>query len=528
MKELFGNLEDVSGYGSGLPWAVVGFLLIAAALFVKLPKDRRRIRASVMLFALSAVGLVIAAALKPVAEAAQHAAGADTTPAIVSAFKWIQGTGLILHSLAVVTLASIIIFDLLLRAVHLEPPGILRDLLLAVAYALSAVFVLKSLEKVDITGLVATSAVVTAVVGFSLQDTLGNIMGGMAMQLERSVEVGDWIQVDGTVGIVREIRWRQTSIETRVGDTVVIPNSFLTKNRVTVLGKQWGPRRRQHLEYIHFNVDFRFAPTDVIAAVESALHAEHLPAVADIPAAHCLLWDFKDSVAQYVVRYWLTDLTDDEKIDSVVRARVFFALRRAHIPMSIPAVAMFQTLETDARRERKQAEELEERLTTMQDVELFQPLVEEERKQLARRLRNAPFAKGEAMCRQGDAAHWLYILVRGDAEVRLAVDGTSKTVATLHRGSFFGEMGLMTGAPRSATVVAITDAFCYRLDKEAFMDILHKRPEIADGISMILARRRVELDAAKEDLTEEALKQRLNKTQGDLLARMRKFFTLDA
>jgi hypothetical protein len=60
------------------------------------------------------------------------------------------------------------------------------------------------------------------------------------------------------------------------------------------------------------------------------------------------------------------------------------------------------------------------------------------------------------------------------------------------------------------------------------MDILHKRPEIADGISMILARRRVELDAAKEDLTEEALKQRLNKTQGDLLARMRKFFTLDA
>jgi CRP-like cAMP-binding protein len=442
-------------------------------------------------------------------------------------YQWVSGISQFLHAIAIVTLAGVVAFDVILKSIRLNPPGILRDLLLAVAYIAAGVFVLSKMG-VNVAGIVTASAVVTAVIGFSLQDTLGNVMGGMAMQLERTVAVGDWIQVDKTIGIVREIRWRQTSIETRIGDTVVIPNSVLTKNQVIVLGKQWGSHtaHRQHLQYIFFYVDYRFAPTEVIGAVESALHVERLTGVADQPAAHCLLWSLKDSLAEYAVRYWLTDLTDDEAVDSVIRSRVFFALRRAHIAPSMPAIAQFVTQDNHERHQRKRAEQVEERLESLQDVELFQPLTLEERRELAARLRLAPFAKGEAMCRQGDAAHWLYILCRGDADVRLNVDGTSKTIAALHRGNFFGEMGLMTGAPRAADVIATTDTVCYRLDKAQLMEILQKRPEIAEGISLILARRRVELDAAKEHLTEEALKQRLQSTQGDLLARIRNFFTL--
>ena len=132
------------------------------------------------------------------------------------------------------------------------------------------------------------------------------------------------------------------------------------------------------------------------------------------------------------------------------------------------------------------------------------------------------------MTRQGAEAHWLYIIRGGEADVRFTgEDGLTKKVASLGGGDFFGEMGLMTGAPRTATVFARTDVECYRLDKESFKDILRRRPEIAEDISRVLARRRAELDAVREGLSEEAMRQRMTNHQGDLLRRIRNFFSLD-
>ena len=112
--------------------------------------------------------------------------------------------------------------------------------------------------------------------------------------------------------------------------------------------------------------------------------------------------------------------------------------------------------------------------------------------------------------------------------MRVSVAGNqlSEKVASLGAGEFFGEMGLMTGEPRTATVIALTDVECYRLDKDAFKETLQSRPEIAEDISAILARRRVELEAAREDLDEEAKRKRMDYHQGDLLRRIKNFFIL--
>src|SRR5439155_5677380 len=138
---------------------------------------------------------------------------------------------------------------------------ILRDTLLGISYVVVALTLLGR-HGVDLSGIVATSAVVTAVIGFSLQDTLGNVMGGVALQMEQSIGVGDWVRIGEVEGLVREIRWRQTSIETRNWDTVVIPNSQLMKSQVTVLGRRSG-QPRQHRMSVPFNVDFRHDPGSV-------------------------------------------------------------------------------------------------------------------------------------------------------------------------------------------------------------------------------------------------------------------------
>src|SRR5207244_10507503 len=151
----------------------------------------------------------------------------------------------------------------------------------------------------------------------------------------------------------------------------------------------------------------------------------------------------------------------------------------------IPAHALFVTEEEQSRVERKRAENMEERAAALKEVELFRTLTDEERRSLATRLRFAPFVRGEAMTRQGAEAHWLYLITKGKAEVRVSVDGdrVSEKVATLDTGDFFGEMGLMTGELRTATVIALSDIECYRLDREAFKETLQSRPEIAEDIS---------------------------------------------
>jgi small-conductance mechanosensitive channel len=509
------QLQQASQLSGALLLGVPIFIVVAFALFALLPRERVRIRTAIVLYVLSLAGLFVAAVLA--------LKGANPEG---SAYSWTRWAALLLQRIALISVASIFIFDILLAAMRLRPPRIMRDLLLAFAYIVVAITSL-SLIKVDVTGIVATSAVITAVIGLSFQDTLGNMMGGMALQMERAISVGDWIRLNDLEGLVREIRWRHTAIETRNWDTVVIPNSVLMKSQVTVLGRRVGSPR-QHRQWVRFNVDFRYSPSDIIDTVQTALRAEAIPNIARNPKPDCIFVDFRESYGHYAVRYWLTDLAADDPTNSVVRTRIYFALRRANIPFSIPAHSIFVTEEDSSRRDRKTAEEISDRAEAIKRVDLFHTLTPEELRSIAAGLKSAPFVPGEAMTRQGAEAHWLYLIARGQAEVRVSVDGgaTSERVALLRDGDFFGEMGLMTGEPRSATVVALTDVECYRLDKETFKAALQSRPEIAQDISGVLARRRVELETAKEDLTEDNKRARLQYHQGDLLRRIQNFFTL--
>jgi len=504
-------------YASGIPGFIIAvpiFIALALALMALRPNERMRIRAALLLFVMSLVGLITVATL------ASKGLRSDSR-----LYLWFDWASLFCLWIAFINVASVLLFEVLLGGLRLSPPRILRDLILAIAYVVVGITLL-SIPRVDITGIVATSAVLTAVIGLSFQDTLGNMMGGMALQMERAISVGDWIRIDNQEGMVKEIRWRHTAIETRNWDTIIFPNSALMKAHVIVLGRRTG-QPRQHRQWVYFNVDFRYSPAEVVDVVETALCAEPIANVAITPAPNCVLMDFKESYGSYAVRYWLTDLAVDDPTNSVVRTRIYFALKRANIPLSIPAHALFVTEEEEQRIERKRTEDIKKRVAALERVELFESLTEEELRELAPRLRIAPFVRGEVMTKQGAEAHWLYIMTRGDAEVRFSLDGNlNEHVATLHPGDFFGERGMMTGEPRSADVIALTDVECYRLDRDSFHDILRKRPEIAEDISKVLARRRAELEAAREDLTEEAKRARMRDHQGDLLQRIRNFFAL--
>jgi small-conductance mechanosensitive channel/CRP-like cAMP-binding protein len=423
-----------------------------------------------------------------------------------------------------VTIGLAILFDGILRGLRVEIPRLMQDMVAAGTY-LVAFFVLLSAWGVNLGGLIATSAVLTAVIGFSLQDTLGNLMGGMALQMERSVRPGDWVRVGDVVGKVLEVRWRQTTLETRNWETVIVPNSVLSKNQFTILGRRLG-QPLQLRRAIEFNTDYRFPPTDVIRTVEEALRRAPIQSVAGEPLPDCVLLDLRGSFYTFRARYYLTDLNRDDPVDSLVRNRIDTALRRAGIPLTLPAQAIFLTTESEERRERKAKDRDRTREDVLRRAHLFAKISDEELDALADGLRFSPFAAGEVMTRQGADGHDLYFIHHGRVSVRVQANGVESEVAELGPGAFFGERSLMTGDKRSATTVAVTDVVCYRLPKAELEGILKRRPELAEELAEILARRENELDARRQDLNQQAREQHIENDRRRLVSQIRDFFGL--
>lgn len=436
----------------------------------------------------------------------------------------------ILATFAYVNVGGLLLFDIVLPKVGMRAATIVSDLTVGVAYIVSTVSVLRG-AGLNPTEAVATGAVFSAVVALSLQSTLGNILGGVALQLDGSIEVGAWLQLEnGKQGRVTRIRWRHTVLETRDWDTIIVPNASLLSSNITVLGRREG-KAVPHRMWVHFHVDHRYPPARVIDVVTEALLAAPIERVAEDPKPNCICLDLaherRTSFALYAVRYFLTDLAVDDPTSSVIRTRIHAALRRAGIPLAMPAAALFVANEDDARAKRHLAKQHDARIAALRAVDLFDPLSDEELEKLSAHLRFAPFASGETMTKQGAVAHWLYLMTAGEADIRITLSDTStRTLSHLKAPAVFGEMGLMTGEPRTASVIATHDAECFRLDKAGLERILQERPEVATELSELLARRRVELMAMKDGLSAEQAKNRERTEREDILERIQQFFGL--
>ena len=509
------QVTAVDEMGRSYAWLLAGEIILALVVAAARPKARSRMRVSVLLLLASLFATLICAAILDY----------DRDEASAFWFQLVQFLSQILYAIATIQVVGTLVFGLLLPRIGLAPAPILLDALFGLAYVAAALFLLAH-HGVNLSGIVATSAVLTAVIGFSLQDTLGNVMGGVSLQAERSITAGDWVRIGEVEGRVLETRWRQTSIETRDWDTAVIPNSVLLKSVVTVLGRRADSPKLRRVPVL-FNVAFNHSPDEVIGAVHRAIQGVAIADVATDPPPRCILSEFREGYGAYTLFYWTPDIAKMPATNSEVRRRVVLALQRAGLSLSVPPQQVLLTTDSGGQETRSQREELDRRVAAIEAVEMLAPLTEQERLELAAALTAAPFRPGEIISRQGEAADYLYILTRGKASVRVAnASGVSSPVANLRAGDVFGEMGMMTGQPRTATVQAQTDVVCYRLDKNAFRAILQRRPEIAEAISLLLAERKLELEDVVSGLDADTRRTEVSQTQGEMLRRIRNFFLL--
>ena len=480
--------------------------VIGLVLLVLRPQDRASTRNAMLL--LASCALAIAAESGVIALAASRAAGIVADVATVLAV------------IVLIRLVGILLFRVLLPLLKFTPARIVEDLVTTGAM-LGWGLVWLRLAGVELGSLVATSAVITGVVAFSMQETLGNILGGVVLQLDESIRVGDWVKVEDVSGRVVEVRWRHTAIETRNRETVIVPNGWLVKNRFTVIGSR-ADSQPLWRRWLWFEVDMGHAPGTVCEVLLKSVVDSEIPFVAREPLPTAVLMKVEAGIGYYALRYFITDPAPDDPTVSMVRAHAIAALARHGIALAIQRQERLLIKDNDAHRAAVHSRELARREQALARVELFRTLSDSERSALAEHLVYAPFVKGDTLTRQGAVAHWLYLVISGEADVWLETAAGRTLVATLAAGSVFGEMGMMTGEARRATVTARSDIECYRLDKAGFEEVLRSRPDIAGEIAGLLASREAELSERRGAGNSGASAQR----PADVLAKIKAFFGL--
>jgi small-conductance mechanosensitive channel/CRP-like cAMP-binding protein len=505
----------------GLGAACVCLVLLVLARALLPPADRSRARLGIFFVAVYFVLFLVKAALLY--------GGLDNV------FNDVQLASTVLIAWAIIGTAGLLSFDLV--GARFGVPKILRDLSVTLA-SLVALVVTLSRSGVNLIPLITTSAVVTAVIGLAMQDTLGNLFSGIALQLESSISIGDWIKLDErSVGKVIEIRWRSTVIRTKNDDLIVIPNGMFAKGVITIFAKDELQNRR----WVYFNVHLRHPPNLVQKIVVDALAGT--PNVSTLKPPDCIVWRYHESWLEYAVRYRLVDFLPDDPTDSEIRKRIWYALHRENIEIPYPGYNLFVTELNKARAEDKAERERNARRQLLECIGLFRPLSDEERAQLAAGLGQAVFGAGEVVIRQGDPGNTLYIVRSGEVAVQIAMDnpgnplGTAsqeatrltapmkkREVARLGRGEFFGEMSLLTGEPRHATVVAKTDVECYVIERATFETILKNNESLAKQIGKLLSEREMKNKIERDGLSAEAAA--ADASHEALYTRIKSFFGL--
>ena len=373
------------------------------------------------------------------------------------------------------------------------PPSLLDSVVSVLAYGIGLGAIAHQWFGLELTPFLATSAVVGAVVGLALQDTLGNLFAGIALHVEAPFRVGDWVRVGDRDGRIDQVSWRAMRLKTWDSDTLTLPNNEVARHAIL----NYSLPRSPHSRFVIVGVNYHTPPNKVISVLGNLL--AQVAGVQAEPPPSVRILGYHEYTIQYEVRYYFNAYEEYRRIEGEIFRLLWYHFRRHNIEIPFPTRTVFLHQAEAAEGPKEAPATRMER--ALREIDLFRPLSEEELRATAARCRALHYAAGERIIEEGAAGDSFFVVDRGEVEVSKEMGGVRRSLARLMEGQFFGEMALLTGERRAATVVAATDVDLFTLDKTGFHDIIAGNPAIAVDISTILSERREALNQAEGDLT---------------------------
>src|SRR5437773_915608 len=433
----------------------------------------------------------------------------------------VGAAAILLSTALIVALVNRYVWDIYFERRKQTPiPHFLREVVALIVFVVALLFVLSFAYHAEagLKSIVATSGVAAVILGLAGQNLLGGIIAGMSLQINRPYKVSDWLKVGDTYGEVMEINWRSTRLRTNDGIYLDIPNNEIVGHTIVNLHYP----TEVHAMRIRVGVEYKNRPNRVKDALFRA--ASSADGVLAEPKVRVFLVDFADFAVIYEIKFYMGNHSRINEINDAFRTHLWYELKRQGITIPFP----IRTLHVERRTAPGAAfEDYDEARTTLREEPLFEYLSDAQIDNLVKQARLNYFGRGERVIQEGAEGDSMFVLLRGAARVWVSKNGTSIPVATLSAGDCFGEMSLLTGESRTATVQAESDCYVLEIGKPVMADVIRDSPDCLERLSELLARRKLENEGALKEAASLALNQRKEREYtATFLHRLRTFFEL--
>lgn len=393
-----------------------------------------------------------------------------------------------------------------------EISSLLKTVLSVIVYIVAFFIIFQTqFPNVELTALFTGSTILGIVVGLALQDTLGNLFAGLALQADQPFQVGDVILLPNRgEGVVEAVSWRGVKIRTFQNKLLVVSNSVLGKELIEV-----APKNNLNARSVFFNTLYSHSPARTIQVVRDAVRqVENVsPKMRPVVRIRNLAPDGID----WEVKYWLEDYRLQHDTDALIRQRIWYVFQREKINFAFPT----RTVYREEKPPELPAEEIHDTVTEhLNNVSIFAPLSDDEIERLANASKSRVYAPGEAIVSIGQEGNSMYVILRGSVKVQIPENNYQKTIGTLKQNDFFGEMSLLTGDPRTANVIAVEESEVLRIDKSGLKPIFESNPMLVESVSELIEERRIMLQKTVQS-TEE---QKQEGPRKGMMTSIRKFF----
>lgn len=419
---------------------------------------------------------------------------------------------LLVFLLALVFIIRTIVFLFFDQQILLRPavkyPKLVKDVAVFLLYIIGLLLILNYYLKIRITFILASSAVLTVILGLAVQDILGNLFSGIVLNFDDSFKLGNWIKIGEIEGRIEQFGWRSIKMRTIDNQVLVIPNQTASKTDVMIFG---GKEQKAFACRIHIGVSYRNSPDHVIQTIKSTMKT--IPLIAKNPSPAITVHDFGDSSIVYEIRYWVNNFAVYRKAANEIRRRIWYAFSREGIQIPFPIRDVY------IHNESKKADIHEELVSSLNQNDVLRVLSTSQFSRLLDGMDSKVYGRGETIIREGEENDSFFHVFSGSVQVLKG----NKPLARLSSGDFFGEISLVTGEPPTATVQALEESRIIRITSKKFKEAAEIDHNLAEKLSEVITQRQAEMQLISEQNREEMGKH-IRKQSATLLSRIITYF----